>query len=154
MDGKRASRPQATIMQAPLQPPEAEIGSIKPFSGGGAGTHTRSCPVRPSGRIPCEHVFPSSRTSRLAQRALGALRLTRSFLLLEDDYDVDWEVDPNGHSQAPHPHRVALRASLPARRAGVPLPASHVCLCPVRGSVAATRWHLTDAARRGRTPAS
>ena len=25
--------------------------------------------------------------------SLGALRLTRSFLLLEDDYDVDWEVD-------------------------------------------------------------
>src|SRR5271169_1566676 len=38
-------------------------------------------------------MFPSSRTSALAQRALDALRLTRSFLLLEDDHDVDWEVD-------------------------------------------------------------
>jgi hypothetical protein len=140
-------------MQAPLQPSEAEISFIKPFFSGAAGTHTRSCSVRPSARVPCEHVFPSSRTSRLTQRALGALRLTRSFLLLEDDYDVDWEVDPNEHSQAPHPHRVPLRASLPARRAGAPSPASHVCLSPVRGSVAGTRWHPTDAARRGRTPA-
>ena len=40
-----------------------------------------------------EHMFPSAKNSKLAQRTLGALRLTRSFLLLEDDYDVDWEVD-------------------------------------------------------------
>jgi len=38
-------------------------------------------------------MFASVKHSSLAQRTLGALRLTRSFLLLEDDYDVDWEVD-------------------------------------------------------------
>jgi len=42
-------------------------------------------------------MLPSLRTS-LAQRALGALGLTRSFLLLEDDYDVDWEVDGRNES--------------------------------------------------------
>ena len=40
-----------------------------------------------------EHMFATARAPTLAQRTLGALRLTRSFLLLEDDYDVDWEVD-------------------------------------------------------------
>jgi hypothetical protein len=76
-------------------------------------------------------MFPSTRTSTFAQRALGALRLTRSFLLLEDDYDVDWEVDPNEHLQAPHPHRVPLRGRGHARRAGQAEPTAHVCLAPV-----------------------
>ena len=48
---------------------------------------------------------------------LGALRLTRSFLLLEDDYDVDWEVDRNEPAETLHPHRVALRGH---SRPGVP----------------------------------
>jgi hypothetical protein len=78
-------------------------------------------------------MFPSSRTSTLAQRALGALRLTRSFLLLEDDYDVDWEVDQDEHSQAPHPHRAPLRGRVPARRPGSPERVSQPCLCPVGG---------------------
>jgi hypothetical protein len=98
-------------------------------------------------------MFPSSRTSRLAQRALGALRLTRSFLMLEDDYDVDWEVDPDEHSQAPHPHRVPLRASLPARRSGAPAPVTHVCLSPVGGAGAADRTRPAIATSRERTPA-
>jgi hypothetical protein len=140
-------------MQAPLQAPHPEIRFGKPFLASRRCTYTRSCPIRPGACISYEHVFPSSRTSRLAQRALGALRLTRSFLLLEDDYDVDWEVDPNGHSQAPHPHRVALRASLPARRPGTPAPANHVCLCPVRAPGTATRTHPASTASRGRTPA-
>jgi hypothetical protein len=139
-------------MQAALQQPVREIRTIKPFSADRPRTHTRSCRIRPSGCIPYEHMFPSSRTSRLAQRALGALRLTRSFLLLEDDYDVDWEVDPDEHSQAPHPHRVPLRASLPVRRAGAPAPVNHVCLSPVGGASAADRPRPAIATSRDRTP--
>jgi hypothetical protein len=37
-------------------------------------------------------MFCSPRTSKLAQRARDALALTRAFLLLEDDDQVDWEV--------------------------------------------------------------
>jgi len=76
-------------------------------------------------------MFPSSRTDDLAQRALGALRLTRSFILLEDDYDVDWEVDQSEQLETPHPHRAPLRGIARDRRAGsVPAPAQ-TCLCPV-----------------------
>jgi len=57
-------------------------------------------------------MFPSANSS-LARRALDALRLTRSFLTLEDDYAVDWEVDRDEPSrEAPHPHRVPLRGDL------------------------------------------
>jgi hypothetical protein len=76
-------------------------------------------------------MFSSPRTSKLAQRALGALRLTRSFLLLEDDYDVDWEVDPNEHYRAPHPHRAPLRSPERSRRPGSSIPRDHACLTPV-----------------------
>ena len=37
-------------------------------------------------------MFPTASKHKLAQRALGAVRVARSFLLLEDDYEVDWEV--------------------------------------------------------------
>ena len=40
-----------------------------------------------------EHMFCSSRKPEAPQRLVRTLRLVRSFLLLEDDYDVDWEVD-------------------------------------------------------------
>jgi hypothetical protein len=85
-------------------------------------------------------MFPSSRTSALAQRALGALRVTRSFLMLEDDYDVDWEVDPNEHSHASHPHRVPLRGRLRdrGRRPGAAVHQVQPCLSPV-APVAACR---------------
>ena len=74
---------------------------------------------------------PLPRTSTLAQRALGALRLTRSFLLLEDDYDVDWEVGQDERARAPHPHRAPLRGGCAPRRAGQ-LPARpQACLSPV-----------------------
>jgi hypothetical protein len=76
-------------------------------------------------------MFPSARTSTLAQRALDALRLTRAFLLLEDDHDVDWEVGRDGRVQASHPHRAPLRGRLTARRPGQTAPAPQVCLCPV-----------------------
>ncbi|HEY2437368.1 MAG TPA: hypothetical protein VGH93_09310 [Solirubrobacteraceae bacterium] len=76
-------------------------------------------------------MFPSARTSTLAQRALDALRLTRSFLTLEDDYDVDWEVDRNEPSQTIHPHRAPLRERRRARRPGEAAAVVSVCLSPV-----------------------
>jgi hypothetical protein len=85
-----------------------------------------------------EQMFASARTSTLAQRTLGALRLTRSFLLLEDDYDVDWEVDRDETLTQTHPHRVPLRGPrrrsrtvASHRRAGQRVPAQHICLSPV-----------------------
>jgi hypothetical protein len=49
--------------------------------------------IRPRERLSYEHMFPWSTPSPLTRRARTALSLARSFLLLEDDYDVDWEVD-------------------------------------------------------------
>lgn len=76
-------------------------------------------------------MFSSSRTSTLAQRALGALRLTRSFLLLEDDREIDWEVGADGRPEANHPHRAPLRVRLPERRPGARAQRNHVCLTPL-----------------------
>jgi hypothetical protein len=81
-------------------------------------------------------MFATAKTSKLAQRSLGALRLTRSFLLLEDDYDVDWEVDPNEPLTQPHPHRVMLcgpgrRSRQLSRRSGEVLGRELACLTPV-----------------------
>jgi hypothetical protein len=90
-------------------------------------------------------MFPRTSTPPLARRLLSALRLLRSFLLLEDDYDVDWEVDrdePYSHQPSPHktareelsddhPHRAALRSRLGSRRPGAPAPREQVCLCPL-----------------------
>jgi hypothetical protein len=84
-------------------------------------------------------MFPSANSS-LARRALDALRLTRSFLTLEDDYAVDWEVDwdePSG--EAAHPHRVPLRGGSVRRRPGQPVPGPQLCLCPIVASAEATR---------------
>jgi hypothetical protein len=87
-----------------------------------------------------EQMFAPARTSKLAQRTLGALRLTRSFLLLEDDYDVDWEVDRDEALTQIHPHRVRLRGPgrrsrrLPIRRAGQGVSARHICLSPVNAT--------------------
>jgi hypothetical protein len=79
-------------------------------------------------------MFPSSRTSTLAQRALDALRLTRSFLLLEDGHDVDWEVGQDEPTQAIHPHRAPLRGRCAARRPGETAAAPQVCISPIRRS--------------------
>jgi hypothetical protein len=76
-------------------------------------------------------MFSSVSTSTLGQRALGALRHTRSFLLLEDDYDVDWEVDLDEWPAANHPHRAPLRGRAISRRHGQPMAREQVCLCPV-----------------------
>jgi hypothetical protein len=85
-------------------------------------------------------MFATARTSKLAQRTLGALRLTRSFLLLEDDYDVDWEVDRDEELTQNHPHRVPLRG--PGRRSrraidrrrGEVASAQQLCLSPVESA--------------------
>jgi hypothetical protein len=87
---------------------------------------------RPPALVPCEHMFCTERTSTLAQRALGALGLARSFLMLEDDWGVDWEVDEDGPATAAHPHRVPLRGRSGARRPGMAPAPAQVCLCPVR----------------------
>jgi hypothetical protein len=98
-------------------------------------------------------MFPSRKNSTLAQRTLGALRLTRSFLLLEDDYDVDWEVDLDESLTQKHPHRAPLRGpgsrsrrlAGDGRRPGEAPAADHRCLSPV-GAPAA------PAQRRGARP--
>jgi len=103
-----------------------------------------------------EHMFgwstPSPLTRR-AHRSIGrSLSLARSFLLLEDDYDVDWEVDQDesGRDRSkidgisdrpargradvatePHPHRAPLRRGFVPRRPDQPVPASHFCVSPV-----------------------
>jgi hypothetical protein len=81
-------------------------------------------------------MFPSARTSTIAQRALGAARLARSFLLLEDDYDVDWEVGQDQRDDLEHPHRAQLRnraiaMRLAQRRPGQVRAHEQPCLSPV-----------------------
>jgi hypothetical protein len=83
-------------------------------------------------------MFPSSNSS-LARRALGALRLARSFLLLEDDYDVDWEVDWNEPIGETHPHRASLRGRSVSRRPGEPALRAQLCLSPVTSSIGTPR---------------
>jgi hypothetical protein len=129
------------------------FGSGKPDSAEYDDTYTRSCRLRPTGLLRYEHMFPSTRASTFAQRALGALRLTRSFLLLEDDYDVDWEVDPNEHLQAPHPHRVPLRGRGRTRRPGEPAGRNHVCLSPVGRPVGGHNAPRGERTRRAGTAA-
>jgi hypothetical protein len=86
-------------------------------------------------------MFPPANKPKLAQRALDAARVARSFLLLEDDYDVDWEVDQDEPTRVPHPHRAPLRGRVYERRAGEVALASQLCLCPVEpaaGAIACT----------------
>jgi hypothetical protein len=96
-------------------------------------------PFRPTPLLLYERVFCSPATSTLAQRVRGALSLTRSFLLLEDDDPVDWEVDRQDHEGArdeptwASAHRAPLRERRSARRPGqTPVPAQ-ICLCPIEG---------------------
>ncbi len=103
-------------------------------------------------------MFSSLRTSPLAQRALGALDLARSFLMLEDDIAVDWEVDRDEPTQPVHPHRVPLRRRSEARRPGLPAPVYHVCLTPTfngqpaRQGIARAPREFPVLARRGPYP--
>jgi len=83
-------------------------------------------------------MFPHTNTlNRPAPRLVSALRLIRSFLLLEDDYDVDWEVD-----QDEHPHRRTARLERRDRRPGAVSEREQVCSCPL------------PATRRAWTPAN
>jgi hypothetical protein len=101
-------------------------------------------------------MFAPQTTSKLAQRTLGALRLTRSFLLLEDDYDVDWEVDYDEPLTQQHPHRVPLcgpgRRSrrVRARRAGETAAGHAICLSPLDGPAPSLLNETRGAARERR----
>jgi hypothetical protein len=107
------------------------------LSGMTIDTYTRSYRFRPRPHLSYEQVFPSANSS-LARRALDALRLTRSFLTLEDDYAVDWEVDRDEPSrEAPHPHRAPLRGGFVRRRPGEPSPGLNLCLSPISSSTTA-----------------
>jgi hypothetical protein len=98
-------------------------------------------------------MFSSNHASSLGRRLSTGLRLIRSFLLLEDDCDVDWEVDRDEPSKTHrcgarppasrelserphHPHRMALRSRLDARRPGLVVPSEQLCLCPLPGGKA------------------
>jgi hypothetical protein len=121
-------------------------GSAMRFSVVGSVAYVRSRRFCPPPRLAYEQMFPSTNNSKLAQRTLGALRLTRSFLLLEDDYDVDWEVDRNEPAGQIHPHRVPLRGPgkrlrhVATRRAGQTIPARQLCISPVKVAHTATVW--------------
>jgi hypothetical protein len=103
-------------------------------------------------------MFSSLRTSPLAQRALGALDLARSFLMLEDDYAVDWEVDWDEPSVPIHPHRVPLSKRSISRRGGSAGPVDQVCLSPTsngqpaRQGIARAPREISVPARRGTYP--
>jgi hypothetical protein len=107
-----------------------ENGSLERFLGKGHDTHRCSPSFRPGPFLSCEHMFSSLRTSPLAQRTLGALDLARSFLMLEDDDGVDWEVDRNEPDTPVHPHRAPLRRGFRARRAGAIAPPGQECISP------------------------
>ena len=84
-------------------------------------------------------MFPKANASTLTQRALAGLWLCRSFLMLEDDDDVDWEVGWTERAELDeHPHRAALRerrcSRQAPRRPGEPSRAVHVCVTPIRGT--------------------
>jgi hypothetical protein len=115
-----------------------------------ANAYTRSPLFHPTVHLSYEQMFPSSRTSTLARHTLGALRLTRSFLLLEDDYDVDWEVDWNEPIGETHPHRAPLRGRSVSRRPGQPALRAQLCLSPVSslGSSHASARQASSAAER------
>jgi len=106
----------------------------------------------PNAFLRYEHMFSSLRTSPLAQRTLGALDLARSFLMLEDDDPVDWEVGWNEHTAPVHPHRAPLRRRSTARRPGTPAPPHHECISPAFYGQPGVRGNA-GAERRDRVPA-
>lgn len=92
---------------------------------------------RPRASLSCEHMFCPVPSSTLAQGVRGALALARSFLLLEDDDPVDWEVDredPGGvraELSWVSTHRAPLRGRRAGRRPGQPPAPAQWCLCPL-----------------------
>jgi hypothetical protein len=92
--------------------------------------------IRPEPHLLYEHVFCSLAPSTLAQRARNALSLTRSFLLLEDDDPVDWEVDREDRLVSEEPtwaraHRRQLCGRRAVRRRGQTPARPQVCICPI-----------------------
>jgi hypothetical protein len=130
------SRPPASDhVQFLLHLDRQKHGSSNRFSGRSRARTRSSDHVHPRPSVPYEHMFPSLRTFALAQQALAAFRLSRSFLLLEDDDCVDWEVDRSEPAGA-RPPRAPLRERTfesrgGLRRPGQAAPAPQVCTSPV-----------------------
>jgi len=137
---KRA--PQHDDLQVSLQFRPAIYRSTKPFRSTQTVTVHMFASFRPTPDLLYEHVFCSLATSTLAQRARGALSLTRAFLLLEDDDPVDWEVGRDDRAlsgQEPawaSAHRTPLRGRRLARRPGQLRPRPQPCLCPIANAPA------------------
>jgi len=143
------------LLQAPASGIPHERANSGATMGRCAGTDTCSHAFRPHASLQYEHMFSSMDTPRLARRLFSALRLIRSFLLLEDDYVRDWEVDRDepiesaecgprrsdvggsrssdlrGSDGGDHPHRAPLRSRLGGRRTGMLAPREQMCLCPL-----------------------
>jgi hypothetical protein len=130
------------LLQHDLRQIPHEQADFRPLPVPAHDTYTCSCGFRPKAHVQYEHMFSSTNPSPLARHLFGALHLIRSFLLLEDGYEVDWEVDQHECGKSPgsglenpdhgvHPHRPALRSRLGARRPGAGVPREQVCLCPL-----------------------
>jgi hypothetical protein len=98
-------------------------------------------------------MFCSTPQTKLAQRALGALRVARSFLLLEDDYEVDWEVGQDERTRVSHPHRAPLRGGCAQRRAGHVPARPQACLSPLGRALHASHESRERHAGRAARPA-
>jgi hypothetical protein len=108
----------------------------------------------PTVRTHVPFYAPTAKPEQVVRRLSSALLSIRSFLLLEDDYVRDWEVDrdergafaggdTSGHSPVAlrpelggpggdgHPHRVALQSRLGHRRPGAVPGTELVCVSPV-----------------------
>jgi hypothetical protein len=158
-DRDRPGTPGNVPMQLPLHLGHPKIRVAEPFFDIQPDTTIRSPPFRPRPLVPCEHMFSSLRTSPLAQRTLGALDLARSFLMLEDDYDVDWEVDRDEPSSPVHPHRAPLGGRRRPRREGAVLSSEQHCTSPTfygqptRALTGARRWNARATRESTKLPA-
>ncbi len=143
------TRPRLPERRSPARPraiflatASARSGSTAPLPWRRTGPARMFGRFRPKGRLQCEHMFCSPRTSKLTQRARDALALARAFLLLEDGDPVDWEVGREElaaasmegrrlHEPAWVPaHRASPRVLRAPRRGGQPVAPPQVCLCP------------------------
>ena len=112
---------------------------------------TTQHPLTRRARWPKRGLAPKARVPRLRSIFARPLSLARSFLLLEDDYDVDWEVDQDesgrgdtrGRGDAatePHPHRSPLPPGDALPRTSRPAGPGVTLLCVAR-STAVTSVH-------------
>ena len=139
-----ARRADARVMQFPIARDSVAWNPLQSADADFSVRHGRSRHVHMFVSVPSEaillyeHMFSSSpHTPPFAQRALGALRLARSFLLLEDDYEVDWEVDQDERADDRLTRRTEPSASGGAARAGW-----------VRGALGSAAEHRCACARR------